>query len=145
MIVSCWSPVYWIHQTHARTVRVVRLLMWPKRKRPQVRECLPTAFQMTLRKIGLGTSTLRRQDTDGVLTGCCVAGGAYFARFHTSTAGGPPTDGAVFVYFSSSPARVKFVRLCSVPFQFGNELYSTRRTRSVPLTEYVPKYEMLPA
>jgi hypothetical protein len=32
---------------------MMRLLMWPKRKRPQERECLPTAFQMTLRKIGL--------------------------------------------------------------------------------------------
>src|SRR5215831_7902680 len=92
----------------------------------------------------LGTSTLRPSGhtwcPDGMLRRC----GAYFARFHTSIAAGPPTDGAVFVYFSSSPARVKFVRFCSVPFQFGNELYSTRRTRSDPLTEYVPKYEILP-
>ena len=49
------------------------------------------------------------------------------------------------MYFSSSPVKVRFVRLCSVPVQFGNELCSTRRIRSDPLTEYVPKYEMLPA
>src|SRR5215510_1905075 len=79
-----------------------------------------------------------------VMTSSNLTSRAYFARFHTSTAAGPPTDGAVLVYLSSSPARVKFVRFCSVPFQFGNELYSTRRFRSDPLTEYVPKYAMLP-
>src|SRR5262245_22713979 len=125
--------------------------MWPKRKRPQERECLPTAFQLTRERLDLGTSTLRPSAhgwrPDGMSRRPLkrqLWHGAYFARFHTSTAGGPPTDGAVFVYFSSSPATVKFVRFCSVPFQFGNELYSTRRTRSDPLTEYVPKYEMVP-
>jgi hypothetical protein len=68
----------------------------------------------------------------------------YLTRFHTNGVADPPTDGAVFVYFSSSRVTVKFVRFCSVPFQFGKELYSTRRIRSDPLTEYVPKYEMLP-
>src|SRR5712671_5821940 len=68
----------------------------------------------------------------------------YLTLLHTKAAADPPTEGAVLVYFSSSPTIVKFVRPCSVPFQFGNELYSTRRIRSVPLTEYVPKYEMLP-
>ena len=71
------------------------------------------------------------------MTSSNLIGRAYFARFHTSKAAGPPTDGAVFVYFSSSPARVKFVRLCSVPFQFGKELpmISMLIMRSGSLTE----------
>src|SRR5262249_60717720 len=45
-----------------------------------------------------------------VMASSNLIGCAYFARFQTSTAAGPPTDGAVFVYLSSSPARRKFVR-----------------------------------
>lgn len=47
------------------------------------------------------------------------------ARFQTTTMGAPPADGVGFEYFSSSPLIVTFVRFCSVPFQFGNELPST--------------------
>src|SRR6266481_5723004 len=36
--------------------------------------------------------------------------GAYFARFHTTTAGAPPADGAGLVHFSSSPLSVRLVR-----------------------------------
>jgi hypothetical protein len=47
----------------------------------------------------------------------------YLARLNVTSAVPLPADGVRTVYFMSSPATV-IGRFCSVPFQFGNELYS---------------------
>ena len=52
-----------------------------------------------------------------------LRGCVYLARLNVTSAVPLPADGVRTVYFISSPATV-IGRFCSVPFQFGNELYS---------------------
>jgi hypothetical protein len=49
-----------------------------------------------------------------------LSGGAYLARFHTSSAL-PPVDAVGLLYFISSPW-IAMRRFWLAPFQFGNEL-----------------------
>src|SRR2546428_4442200 len=58
----------------------------------------------------------------------------HFVRFQTISTGDPPPEGAGFVHFSSSPLTVRLLSFWSVPVQFGYELPSICRFRSVPLT-----------
>jgi len=60
---------------------------------------------------------------------------SYFTRFQTTATGGPPCDGVGCVHLNSSPLTDRLDRFWLDPFQFGNELPSMFRIRSVPLTE----------
>ena len=69
---------------------------------------------------------------------------AYLARLQTTSAV-PPAEAVGTMYFISSPVIVSG-RFCSAPLQFGNVLDSMRKMRVLlsSLTEYVPKWAMLP-
>ena len=138
------SAVDLIHGFYRDSILAVRELDRLSGERAIIRERILAGMARALRLVHLRWTLAVSKETVIRRTGVIeyLAGPTrqsfYFARLHTKAAAGPPTDGAVLVYLSSSPVIEKLVRFCSVPFQFGNELYSTRRMRSDPLIEYVP-------